>query len=108
VSREIVIALLHMMAPKNRLALKGMTLFRSLRRRLDPLDREILERTFDAALATVKSDLSVEFGKNKDLEALLRRELIEIACVTGVSDPEKLQELLLARLPSMRPAATAG
>jgi hypothetical protein len=84
-------------------------LFRLLRHRFDPLDREILERTFDATLAAVKSDnSSVEFDSDNDLEALLRRELIEIACVTGVSDPEKLQGLLLTRIPPIRPTSTAG
>jgi hypothetical protein len=84
-------------------------LFRSLRRRLDPLDREILERTFDAMLAAIKGEnSSVEFDRDKDLEALLRRELIDIACVVGVSDPEKLQDLLLTRIPPIKPASTAG
>jgi hypothetical protein len=30
---------------------------------------------------------------------ILRRELIEIACFNGVSDPEALRDILLARLP---------
>jgi hypothetical protein len=84
-------------------------LFRSLRHRLDPLDREILERTFDATLAAVKGDDSpVEFDNHKDLEAILRRELIEIACVSGASDPETLKDRLLVRLPRVRPAPTVG
>jgi hypothetical protein len=77
-------------------------LFSSLRHKFDPLDLEILQRTFDAALATIKGDDSpVEFDSNKNLEALLRRELIQIACVTGVSEPERLQDLLLARIPTI-------
>jgi hypothetical protein len=51
---------------------------------------------------------TVEFDNNKQLEAILRRELIEIACLTGVSDPEKLQDVLLGRISSIKPAPTAG
>ena len=80
-------------------------MFRSLRHRLDPLDREILERTFDATLVAVKGDnVSVEFDSDQDLEALLQRELIEIACLTGVNDPVKLQDILLGRILSIKPA----
>jgi hypothetical protein len=39
---------------------------------------------------------------------MLRRELIEIAYLTGVCDPETLKEHLLARLTPIRPAPTAG
>jgi hypothetical protein len=84
-------------------------LFRLLRHKLDPLDREILERTFDAALAALKGNESpVDFDSDESLEAILRRELIEIACFNGVSDPENLRDLLLDRLPPVRPAPTAG
>ena len=84
-------------------------MFRSLRHKLDPLDREILERTFDAALEVVKGDDSpLDFDRHEGLEAILRRELIEIACFTGVSDPETLRDLLLARLPPVRPAPRTG
>jgi hypothetical protein len=66
-------------------------LFRSLRHKLDPLDREILERTFDATLAAVTGDESpVDFDSDEALEAILRCELIEIAYFNGVSDPENL------------------
>ena len=76
-------------------------MFRSLRHRWDSLDREILERTFDAALAAVKeSDAPID--SDEGLEAALRRELIEVA---GVSDPETLRDILLARLPQVRPIA---
>jgi hypothetical protein len=76
---------------------------------LDPLDQEILERAFDASLAAVKADdYPVELHSDEDLEATLRRELIEIACMTGVSDTEKLQDLLLARIQTIRPVPTAG
>ena len=64
----------------------------------DPLDREILERAFDVAYAAVKdNDPSIDFSDER-LEAALRRELIEIACSNGVSDPETLRDLVLASL----------
>jgi hypothetical protein len=60
-------------------------------------------------LAAVKGDnASVEFDNDEDLEALLQRELIEIACLTGISDAEKLQDNLLGRISSIKPAPTAG
>jgi hypothetical protein len=91
------------------LAAEVSVLFRSLRHKLDPLDREILERTFDATLAAVNGDDSpLGVDSDEGLEAILRRELIEIACFTGVSDPETLKDLLLARLPQVKPALTAG
>jgi hypothetical protein len=84
-------------------------LFRSLRHKLDPLDQEILERTFDATLAAVKGDDSpLDFDSDEGLEAMLRRELIQITCLTGVSDPETLRDLLLAHLLPAGPAPTAG
>jgi len=36
---------------------------------------------------------------DEELEAALRRELIEIARFNGVSDPETLRDILLASLP---------
>ena len=79
-------------------------MFRSLRHKLDPLDREILEKAFDAAWTAVKEgDPLVDFDSDDGLEAILRRELIEIACFNGVSDPETLRDILLARLPTVRP-----
>jgi hypothetical protein len=80
-------------------------LFRSLRDQFDPLDREILERAFDATWSAVKdSDCSLHFASDEGLEAILRRELIEIACFNGVSDPESLRDILLSRLPLVEPA----
>jgi hypothetical protein len=66
-------------------------LFRSLRHEFDPLDREILERAFDATLAVIGDD---------GARAILHNELIEIAHLIGLSDPETLRDLLLARLPA--------
>jgi hypothetical protein len=63
---------------------------------MDPLDLEILERAFDATWTAVKAH---DFDSDEGLEALLRRELIEIACFNGVSDPETLRDILLANLP---------
>jgi hypothetical protein len=81
-------------------------LFRALRHKLDPLDLEILERAFDATRAAVKgNDVRVDFDSDDGLEAILRRELIEIACFNGVSDPETLRDVLLARLPPIRPTS---
>jgi len=82
-------------------------LFRSLRDQFDPLDREILERAFDATCSAIKDKVSPgDFDRNEGLEAILRRELIEIARY-GVSDPENLRDVLLARLP-VRPAPPAN
>jgi hypothetical protein len=62
----------------------------------------------DATFAMVKGDeCPVDFDSDEGLEAILRHELIEIACIAGVSDPETLRDLLLARLP-VRPGPTAG
>jgi hypothetical protein len=55
-------------------------LFRSLRHELDPLDLEILEKAFDATwLAVKENDPPIDFDSDAGLEAILRRELIEIA-----------------------------
>ena len=67
-----------------------------------------MERTVDATLAAVKETNPRDFDSDEDLEIMLRRELIEIACITDVSDPETLKDRLLVRLPPVRPAPTAG
>jgi hypothetical protein len=65
----------------------------------DPLDLEILERALkDAKAAVQNNDPRLDFDSDEELEAALRRELIEIACSKAVSDPETLLDLLLARL----------
>jgi len=65
----------------------------------DPLDFEIMERALkDAKAAVQNDDLRLDFDSDDELEAALRRELIEI--VTAVSDPERLLDLVLARLSS--------
>jgi hypothetical protein len=82
-----------------------MDLFKSPRQELDPLDMEILERAFDAALAVIKEDHPTEFDSDEGLETILRRELIEIACFKGVSDPEALRDLVVTNLSPVRPEA---
>ena len=79
-------------------------MFRSLRHKLDPLDLEILEKAFDATwLAVKENDPLIDFDSDAGLEAILRRELIEIARFNGVSDPETLRDILLDRLPQVTP-----
>jgi len=64
-----------------------------------------LERAFDATLSAVKDNVApAPFDSDEALAAILQRELIEIACFHGVSDPETLRDVLLARLPQIRPA----
>ena len=109
VSRETVTVLLYTRALIKggaALAAEVRVLFRSLRHELDPLDLEILERAFDATCAAVKeNDVSVDFDSDEGLGAILRRELIEIACFRGVSDPETMRDILLARLPAVTQTA---
>ena len=77
-------------------------LFLSHRHEFDPLDREILERAFDATLEVVQGNRPsiVNFDGNDGLKAIIRRELIEIAHLNGLSDPETLRDILLTRLSS--------
>jgi len=102
VSRETFIVLLYTKAskPKRSSEVEVGVLFRSLRHELDPLDLAILERAFDATWVAVKGGHApVDFNNDEGLGGILRRELIEIACFNGVSDPEALRDILLARLP---------
>jgi hypothetical protein len=62
----------------------------------DPLDFETMERALKDAKAAV--DPRLDFESDEELEAALRCELIQIACSTAVSDPERLLDLVLARL----------
>ena len=64
----------------------------------DPLNLEILEKAFDAALVAAEDDALFDFDSDEGLEAALRRELIEIACSGEVRDPETLRDLVLNRL----------
>jgi hypothetical protein len=77
-----------------------MSFYKSPRNELDPLDNEILERAFDAAWDVIKAS-GQHFNAESDdeLEAELRRELIEIARFNGVNDPETLRDIVLACMP---------
>jgi hypothetical protein len=78
-----------------------MVLSKPPRQELDPLDLEILERAFDAAWAAFNgTGRPVEFDSDEGLEAILRRELIEIAYFNGVGDPETLRDMVLSKLPA--------
>ena len=65
----------------------------------DPLDLEIMEKALkDAKAAVQNNEPQLDFDNDEELDAALRRELIEIACSTAVSDPERLLDLVLTRL----------
>ena len=49
-------------------------------------------------LQSKTNDPRLDFDSNEELEAALRRELIEIARSTAVSDHERLLDLVLTRL----------
>jgi hypothetical protein len=70
-----------------------------LRRDLDPLDLEILERAFEGAVVALKENGALnDLDSDEALEASLRRELAEIARSNGVSDADTLRDVLLAAL----------
>jgi hypothetical protein len=62
-------------------------------RYLDPLDREILERALEGAVIMLSDDQPYDLDDK--LEAELRRELIEIAQSSGITDAETLRDRLL-------------
>ena len=69
-----------------------------LRRDLDPLDKDLLERALESARSAVKQNSSqVDLDSDEQLEAELRRELIEIARSYGASGAETLRDVLLAK-----------
>jgi hypothetical protein len=58
----------------------GQAMLSKLRRDLDPLDLEILERAFESAVVALKeNDALNDFDSDEALEASLRRQLAEIA-----------------------------
>ena len=61
---------------------------------LDPLDRELFQRAIDAAYSGVKAD---ELDSDEKLEAALRCELLSIALLNGMSDPERFINLVFTR-----------
>jgi hypothetical protein len=80
-----------------------MSFYKLRSNELDPLDHEILERAFEAAWEAIKgSGRHSDTESDEKLELALRRELIEIARLNGVSDPETLKEVLLASAPPWR------
>ena len=62
---------------------------------LDPLDREVRDRAFDEAWAAVqaKANALIKMSSDEELEALLRRELTEIASFNGL-DEQIVQKIL--------------
>jgi hypothetical protein len=80
-----------------------MSFYKSPINELDPLDNEILERAFDASWEAIRSAAQhFDAESDEELEVELRRELIEIARLNGVSDPDTLKDILLANMPSSR------
>ena len=76
---------------------------RSCRDDVSNLDVEAQINRFDATWSAVKDHVPpIDFDSDERLEAILRHKLIEIACFNGVSDPEALRDILLARLPPIR------
>lgn len=80
-------------------------MFKSPRHKFDPLDREILERAFDVAWATVKESerLVAGFDNEDNLAAALRSNLIAIAQTKRFSDTETLLDILLDHLTRDKP-----
>ena len=64
-------------------------------RNLDPLDREVVERALEGAVGMLSDDKPHDFDSDDELEAELRRELIEIAHSSGITDSETLRDRLL-------------
>ena len=57
-----------------------MSVYKSTENELDPLDREFLERTFDATWEAIKgSHQHFDADSDEELEAAVRRELVEMA-----------------------------
>ena len=78
-----------------------MSFYKSTEKELDPLDREILERAFDATWEAIKEGHQhFDADSDEELEAEVRRELVEIARINGVTDPETLKDILLASMPA--------
>jgi hypothetical protein len=72
-----------------------MSFYKSPKNELDPLDREILERVFDATWETIKGSYQhFDADSDEELEAEVRRELVEIAHANGVSDPDAERPLV--------------
>jgi hypothetical protein len=70
------------------------------RRDLDPLDLELLERAW---VAVKENEALGDLDSDEALEAILRRELVELARSYGVSDAETLRDVLLAAMSDQCP-----
>src|SRR5262245_42910557 len=76
-----------------------MSVYKSTKNELDPLDGEILEWALDVTWEATKGIYQhFDADSDEELEAEVRRELIEIARINGVSDPETLKDILLASM----------
>ena len=64
-------------------------------RYLDPLDREILERALEGAVVILSDGKPLDLDSDDELKAELRRELVEIAHSSGITDAETLRDRLL-------------
>jgi len=67
-----------------------------IKRDLDPLDLEVVERAFEVASDAIRTEGPFDPDSDEGLEAAMRRELVEMISSTGVSDPEALLDILLA------------
>ena len=61
---------------------------------LDPLDKELFQRAVDALRSGDNAD---ELDSDEKLEAALRSELLSIALLNGMSDPEPFINLVFTR-----------
>ena len=65
----------------------------------DPLNKDVLGRALDVTLSTIQSNgQPLDGDSDEELEAELRRELIDIVLSNGVNDPETLRDILVAHL----------
>ena len=81
-----------------------MSVYKSSKNALDSLDMEILERAFEVTWEAIKGGHQhFDADSDEELEAEVRRELVEIARVNGVSDPEILKDILLTSMPASAP-----
>jgi hypothetical protein len=73
-----------------------------LRRELDPLDLEMIERAVEGISEVVETcRAQVDLESDKGLEVALRRELAEMVRASGVGDVEVLLDLLIDGMHAM-------
>jgi hypothetical protein len=73
----------------------GEEMISRLRRGLDPLDLEIVERACYTVLDVIRGAGHFDPDMDAALETVLRRELVEIVWSSGVGDPEALLDILV-------------